>query len=288
MGRSSPAVKRVAAILNFIASHPGQAFTLTDIVRALKLSRATCHALLMGLVEVGYLYRASDKQYVLGPALVAIGRTAAQHASPLQIAQPEMRALADEFDGLCAAYVRDDHEVELAGYAASVSNLHVPRQRSARMRLHPPAAAIFFVRSPPAEMEAWLDAARPAPTPEQRATMRELVAFIRSYGFNAIVNDPPPAEGEGRQEQFGANERRNFPITHLTELDPSKDYDLSAITAPVFDADGQVAFVISLTGVPQPTSGAEVKRLGERLRDACDRISEYITGRQSKAVQMAF
>jgi DNA-binding IclR family transcriptional regulator len=55
MSRSSPGVMRVAAILNFIADHPGQAFAMTDLVRALKLSRATCHALLTGLVEVGYL-----------------------------------------------------------------------------------------------------------------------------------------------------------------------------------------------------------------------------------------
>src|ERR1700740_1652704 len=90
MARSSPGVRRVAAILNFIADHPGQAFTLTDLIRALKFSRATCHALLTGLVEVVYLYRASDKQYVLGPALVAIGRNAVEHASPVQIVQPEM------------------------------------------------------------------------------------------------------------------------------------------------------------------------------------------------------
>ena len=104
MARSSPGVQRVAAILNFIVDHPGQAFTLTDLVRALKLSRATCHALLTGLVEVGYLYRASDKNYMLGPALVAIGKIALEHASPLQVAQPEMRVLADEFDTMCAAY----------------------------------------------------------------------------------------------------------------------------------------------------------------------------------------
>eukprot|EP00456_Euglypha_rotunda_P003034 TRINITY_DN105420_c0_g2_i1.p2 TRINITY_DN105420_c0_g2~~TRINITY_DN105420_c0_g2_i1.p2 ORF type:complete len:111 (-),score=19.28 TRINITY_DN105420_c0_g2_i1:10-342(-) len=57
MARSSPGVKRIVSILNFFADHPEQAFTLTDLVRALKLSRATCHALLTGLVESGYLYR---------------------------------------------------------------------------------------------------------------------------------------------------------------------------------------------------------------------------------------
>src|SRR6516165_4315853 len=111
MARSSPGVRRVAAILNFFADHPGQAFTLTDLVRALKLSRATCHALLTGLVEVGYLYRASDKNYVLGPALVNIARVAAEHASPAQAVLPEIRALADEFDASCSAFYRDRDDV---------------------------------------------------------------------------------------------------------------------------------------------------------------------------------
>ena len=41
VSRSSPGVMRVAAILDFLAEHPGQAFALTDLVRTLKLSRAT-------------------------------------------------------------------------------------------------------------------------------------------------------------------------------------------------------------------------------------------------------
>ena len=54
MTRTSPGVKRIAAILDFLADHPTQSFALTDLVRALKLSRATAHALLTGLVEVGW------------------------------------------------------------------------------------------------------------------------------------------------------------------------------------------------------------------------------------------
>src|ERR1700722_3522749 len=81
MARFSPGVRRIVAILNFFADHPKQSFTLTDLVRALKLSRATCHALLAGLVESGYLYRTADKSYVIGPTLVSIGRIAQQHLS---------------------------------------------------------------------------------------------------------------------------------------------------------------------------------------------------------------
>jgi len=144
MTRSSPGVKRIAAILDFLADHPAQAFALTDLVRALKLSRATCHALLTGLVEVGYLYRTSDKTYVLGPALAKVGRAAAQNMSPLQIAQPEMRALADEFDVVCSAFFLEGDTIVSRERAASISHVGYSIPLGTRVRLLPRSLPTFF------------------------------------------------------------------------------------------------------------------------------------------------
>jgi len=280
MARSSPGVLRVAAILNFIAEHPGQSFTLSDLVRALKLSRATCHALLTGLVEVGYLYRASDKAYVLGPALVAIGRVAAEHASPLQIAKPEMRALADEFEAICSAFFIDREDVVVRERAASVSHLGNSPPLGARMRLRAPFAAIHFAWSPPAEVEAWLDAARPPPTAEQRADMLASMAFAREHGFMFNVRNPTMAASEPAELAFSAD-RMEFPASAGVELDPAQNYRLLSVTAPVFDASGQVAFTMGLGGFERFVSGKEVEQMGRRLREACDRITAFIAGDRS-------
>jgi DNA-binding IclR family transcriptional regulator len=282
--RSSPAVRRVAAILNFMAAHPSQAFTLTELIRALKLSRATCHALLTGLVEVGFLYRASDKQYVLGPAMVSIARQAAEHASPLLVAQPEMRALADEFDALCAASFREDHDVVVAEHAASVSNLDGALPRGSRLKLHPVPGAIFFAWSPQEEVDAWLDACQPRPTVSERTRMQAVIAFTREHGFSVHVNSPEAAPAP---DGLAADEARNFPIALLAKLDPETPYDLASITAPVFDGDGKVALALSLSRLPPPTTGAEIERTGRRLRQACDRLSEYIAGRQPPLARSA-
>lgn len=284
MSRSSPAVRRVAAILNFMAAHPSQAFTLTELIRALKLSRATCHALLTGLVEVGFLYRASDKQYVLGPALVAVARNAAEHASPLLVAQPEMRVLADEFDAVCAASFRDDHEVVVAERAASVSNLDDAMPRGSRLKLHPVPGAIFFAWSPQKEVDAWLDACKPRPGPGERTRMQAVMTFTREHGYAVHVNSP---ETSAADDGAAADEAHNFPITLLARMDSETPYDLVSITAPVFDGDGKVALALSLSGLPHPTMGAEVEVAGRRLRQACDRISEYIAGRQPKRPRAA-
>lgn len=281
MARSSPGVLRVAAILNFFAEHPGQAFTLTDLVRALRLSRATCHALLTGLVEVGYLYRANDKNYVLGPALINIARVAAEHASPMQVAQPEMRALADEFDGFCSAFYRDRDEVVVRERAASGTHLGWSAPPGTRMKLRPPFGAIYFAWSPRAEAEAWLDSATPTPTAEQREIMLRSMAFAREHGFAFGVRGQSNVGASlASAEQVFGGAQPEASVSHLTEIDPDREYQLAFALAPVFDEKGQVAFVLGLMGVGGRPSGAEVERMGRKLRESCDRITSYLGGRQ--------
>ena len=280
MARSSPGVLRVASILNFIADHPDQAFTLTDLVKALKLSRATCHALLTGLVEVGYLYRASDKNYILGPALAAIGRVAAQRTSPLQVAQPEMRALADEFDTICACFFRDGDDIVVRDRAASVSHVGWSVPVGTRLKLRPPFAAIFYAWAPRSEAEAWLDAYQPPPTAEHRSEMFKGMAFARQNGFQVqIRNLNAAADREMSPEQTFGAQNLEFPISVLAELKDDSAYRAVGVIAPVFDTRGQIAFVMGLTGFTQSLPGDKLRHASLRLRQACDRVTTFITGR---------
>jgi DNA-binding IclR family transcriptional regulator len=278
MARSSPGVQRVAAILNFIVDHPGQAFTLTDLVRALKLSRATCHALLTGLVEVGYLYRASDKNYMLGPALASIGRIALQHASPLQVAQPEMRALADEFDAICAAYFREGDDIIVRDRAASVSHVGWSMPSGTRLKLRAPFSSIFYAWRPEAEATAWLDSSNPPPTPEHRQSMMQGMSFLRENGYSAHVHNPRATHLDRPPEQVFREEASTFPTSLLPEVKDDERYPLVSVIAPVFELRGQIAFVLGLSGFAQNTSGTEIRHIGRQLVGACNRISQFITG----------
>ena len=104
MTQLSPPVARAVAVLNFMAGHSAQAFTLTEIAKSLRLSSATCHSLLASLTAAGYVYRTVGKTYVLGPALVRIAQASLSPGLVMQVARPEMRVLADEFDVVCSAY----------------------------------------------------------------------------------------------------------------------------------------------------------------------------------------
>ena len=278
MARSSPGVRRIVAILNFFADHPKQSFTLTDLVRALKLSRATCHALLAGLVESGYLYRTQDKSYVIGPTLVSIGRIAQQHLSPLQVAQPEMRALADEFDAICSAFGRDGDEVVVLARAAALSHLGWSSPQGARMLLRAPFSAIYYAWGPKSQADAWLAKAVPTPTVEQRGAMFEAMAFAREHGYCFYVPNPRVPALRNAPESAFASEHTEFPVTLPSVLEPDQDYQLSSVVAPVFDESHQVVFVLGLMGFVDRIRGTRVEKTGKRLREACDRITQFIAG----------
>jgi DNA-binding IclR family transcriptional regulator len=272
MSRSSPGVARVAAILNFIADHPGQAFALTDLVRALKLSRATCHALLTGLVDVGYLYRTTDKTYVLGPALAAIGRTAADHFSPLQVAQPEMRSLADEFDVVCGAYFLEGDIIHLRERAASISHIGYPVPLGTRMPLRWIQAITFFARSP-RDADAWIARADPPLDDENTAQFRAGLEFARSKGFTALVRRP------GADEAGIRSGTEDPPVVPVVAIEAGRTYPLMAVMAPIYDARNRVMMALVMAGFHGAMDGDSVNHAGQRLAAACERISGFLSGR---------
>lgn len=276
MSRSSPGVARVAAILNFIADHPGQAFALTDLVRALKLSRATCHALLTGLVDVGYLYRTTDKTYVLGPALAAIGRVAADHFSPLQVAQPEMRNLADAFDVVCGAYFLEGDTIHLRERAASLSHVGYPVPLGTRMPMRWVQAISYYARSP-RDAEAWLARNGAGLTGEQLDLFHAGLHFVRQNGYIALLRR---SDGEGDSSTPGIRAGTDDPpVVPVIEFDAAKAYPLMAVMAPIYDSRNRVTISLVLAGFHASMTGAAIAEAGGALAEACERISGFLSGR---------
>jgi DNA-binding IclR family transcriptional regulator len=273
MTRLSPAVIRTLAVLDFFADHPLQKFTMMDIVRSLKLSRATCHGLLAAFVEAGYLYRNDDKSYVLGPRLVTVGRVANQYYSPLAIARSEMRKLADDYDAVCSAVAREGDEVVTRERAASASHLGWALTEGARTPLRPPAGTVFMAWEPHAEIEAWLAKAIPPLAPAALARRREAMAVFREKGFCFAISKLDPEE-EASAEAIEMPGPRM--IYFIGDLEPDQAYDLSFVTAPVFNAHGRVDFALGVQAFTRKFTGREIEAMGKRIRAICDRTSEYM------------
>jgi DNA-binding IclR family transcriptional regulator len=269
MSRQSPAVGRIVSILNFFVEHPQQAFTLTQIVKSLRLSRATTHAILLGFVDAGYLYRRPDKSYVLGPVLISLAANAQQHFSPLAVARQEMRALADELDVVAAALFAEGSEVVVRERAASLTHLGwVAPTPPQRYPMHP-WGTVLYMLLPDAELEAELNKASPTLSDTDRLSVRRELEFARRYGFVAAL----VPEGD-RSEPGNWTPSGHF----VSEVSPTEDYRLRFVAAPVRGAAGEAAFGIALSGFFRSMSGAEVIEVGRRLQEACRRISTFIGG----------
>jgi len=180
LARATPAILRGASILNLLAAHPTRTFTLTDILKAVKMNRATLHAILAALVDVGYLYRANDKSYMLGPALIRIAHAAKNEVSPLQAAAPEIRGLADALDVVCTVVVRERDEMIIRDRALSASRMDWIRTPVTRFPLRPPLGSAFMAWASRTDLNRWLE--RMASMEERSIAMLSL-EFVRARGY---------------------------------------------------------------------------------------------------------
>jgi DNA-binding IclR family transcriptional regulator len=77
MARTSPPTDRVVATVSLLAARPDQPLSLAELTRRLGVNKSTGHAILASLVAAGWVLRdPTRKTYRLGPALVALGRSA--------------------------------------------------------------------------------------------------------------------------------------------------------------------------------------------------------------------
>ena len=95
---------KAVAVLDAVASGPR---SLTDLIRATALPRATAHRLAVALEVHGLLRRDADGRFAPGLHLVALGR-AATAAFPLaELARPALEQLRDATGESVQLYVRD-------------------------------------------------------------------------------------------------------------------------------------------------------------------------------------
>jgi DNA-binding IclR family transcriptional regulator len=272
MTQISPPVARAVAVLDFLAEHVEQAFTLSEIAKSLRMSSATCHNLLTALTETGYVYRTMGKTYVLGPALARVAQASMSPALIMQVARPEMRALADEFDAVCSVAQFGGGKIVIRERASAISHLNWHKQSSQTVSAAPPHGGIFRAWDEEA-IEAWLGKFDEAERERAAAAM----AFQRARGYGYGVRKVPLVDRDtARELQYQQALTDHWP----SSLEPQKKYDLAYVVAPVFSRPGEVDFILSLTGFVEPIRGEMVEIMGGRLRSACDRITAFIAGRE--------
>lgn len=273
MIKQSPTVMRIVAVLNFFLEHPQQIYTLAQVVKSLRLNRATTHSILLGLVDAGYLYRRSDKTYILGPVLPSLAANAQPLLSPFIVASHEMRGLADELDVIAAAIAREGSEIVVQERASSVNHLGSHRIHARGRYPLLPWGAAFLMNTAAAEAEEKLNKIVPPLSETLRRDVRTQLACGRKYGFIVAVS--------GETEPSTVRNDENF--DYLTDIAPEKSYKVAFMVVPIFGAAGEVALCISINGFPDSMTGQAVLDAGKRLLQTCTHVTTFIRGRQPAA-----
>jgi DNA-binding IclR family transcriptional regulator len=285
MARPAPGADRSVAVLELLADHPDDRFTLSEVARRCGLNKATAHALLSALTAHGILLRhPEEKRYSLGPRLIAIGDAAHRGYTAIDFAPFVLGRLAED-TRLRAIASR------LEGDAISVIAQAGPSEDPLPPRLPhiPPLGTLFMAWSDEPSIEAWL--AR-APASGVVGHVLEALPAVRHRGF-AVTQATPE-----RQRLMGPGAAR---LTHddvrallaefgrhgalVTDLEPAVSYPVADVAAPVFRADGGVDLAVAVSAPTASDEGVvltgdDVVELGSRVVAAAQELTFAVHGQR--------
>ena len=153
MGTVSKALTLLA-----ILSRPDARLGLTDIARAAGYDKATTRRLLVELKSQGFVEQEDDSRaYLLGPALVLLGRAREERFPFFRIAQPVVRGLAEASAESAHASEHDGGALNSVCVQPSDKSNRVIIEVGERLPLHATASGIaFLAAAAPAQVAAAL------------------------------------------------------------------------------------------------------------------------------------
>ncbi len=287
MARPAPGAERSVAVLEMLAAHPDDRFTLSEVARRCDLNKATAHALLSALSERGVLLRhPEEKRYSLGPVLVSIGEAARRGYSAVDFVAPTLHALARDTGLWARAWVVDGDHIGVVADAGRPPRL--PTGGPVRLPLVPPVGALVMAYADPATVEAWL--AR-SPAAEGAAAAADALPAIRRLGFAVTLATPEwrTLTGSARRSLAVVAEEPS-PVRALlaaaahqplllTDVDRRSTTTPAEIGAPVFGRAGEVDLALSLTtATDEPMPVDRVHRLAATMVDAAAELTAMVGG----------
>ncbi|MCU1364761.1 MAG: transcriptional regulator, IclR family [Ilumatobacteraceae bacterium] len=288
MSRPALAATRAIAVLNFLAAHPTDAFTLSDIAERLEINLASTHALLSVLVDAGYVSRHSRlRTFTLGTSVVALGSAAMEVHPGVDLARDAARDLSAELELEVAVTAAAGDDIVFLARAGAHRARGIAVHVGQRVPLVAPLGAVFMAWASAERIRSWRAGSH---RPDD---LDAVLAGVRARGYSvALELDVRRGLGEALDHLADAPvdaathrsvdallaelDRRDY---QLTALDERSSHDVSMIAAPVFGADGEPALAMTLLGFEPGMSAAQVASLGGRLRDVALVVTKQSRGR---------
>lgn len=230
-----------------IFNRANPALTLTEVAKAVGISRAAARRILHTLVELGYA-SFNGKLFRLTPQVLGLGYAYLSSLTLPDVAQPIMNKVVDEVQESCSASVLDGFDVI---YIARAASRHRIMSITLNVGTRLPAYAtsmgrVLLAGLAPGELDHYLSTAPMEPCTERTIThparLREVLDDIRAQGY-AIV-------------------------------DQELEMGLISIAVPVVEPCGTVIAALNVSTHPSRFSAKDAKRvILPILRNAVERIS---------------
>jgi DNA-binding IclR family transcriptional regulator len=290
-GRASPPTVRVVAILDFLARHPHDRFGVSELARRLGLSKPTCLGIVTTLTDSDYLVRDSqDKTYRLGPALISLGHTAQESLRVDPAARAELRRLS-AISGTTAALsaVIDDRitVLELVGPPGADVGVRVGQSYP-----FAPPVGLMFVLWDDVALRGWLAKEPTIPSQTDGERLDRVVAECRRTGYlverltpggrrlyalMAGMSSRLPDELGALLGELIADIGERVYLRTETPTGSRQRFDISVISAPVFDHHQRQVMVVSLQ-IGRALTDAEIAKSARALTATADVLTRRLGG----------
>ena len=288
MQDSSNTHNRVVMVINFLATHPTESFTLTELAEKLDISAGTAHRILKTLTEAKYLARhPKHKTYSLGLAMAAIGQAALERHSYVEVAHREMEVLAKELNLQCIAISVVEDEILTVARTGRPQTAESITHVGERRPFSPPFGLVSVAWSSGQKQQSYIERSAWQKSDPRYEYLMHSIELVRNRGFSIAAIGPTlrkihdaslayeenPFNKELRLQAIELMGELSNDELQLVEIPRAEGVRISHISAPVFDPNGEVALEIVLTGGMKVLSPDEISHYRSRL---CA-VAEYIT-----------
>ena len=243
---ANKSVTKAVRLLRELAAQPRSGATVTELAKAVGMTRPTATRLLYSLERTGLVDRVNHN-YILGWELARLGRHADPYAGLVTRAQPLLQELADKFNESVTLSVPNTHDgLDLVAEAAGshVVGIRAHGMVGQRFPLHASSSGKVLLADMPAakvsellpdELEAYTQH-----TVTDRTALLKELAQVREQGFAIIDNE-------------------------LEE-------ELISLSRPVRDSAGTLVAILTLNSPRYRFGRARIPEALQQMQDIVDRL----------------
>ncbi len=295
--RTSPPTERVVAILNFLADRPDERFGVSELARRLGLSKPTCLGIAGTLADAGYLVRdGADKTYRLGPSLITLGHRAQESMRVSPAARDELRRLSGMFGVTVGLSAVIDDRITLLDLVSPAGVR--PGVEVGQSYPFAPPVGLMFVLWDEEAVRDWLAREPTVPLRPSQTDPTRLKRVIeecradgylverltpggrRLYSMMAGMSSTLPDELRALLGELVSDIGERVHLRDDRERDGkrrSTRFDISVISAPVYDHHGHQVMVASMH-VGKALTDNEIRERAMALMTTADAVTAQLGG----------